>query len=56
MKREVVWQPVTAVVVLALAALFPVVITNGLATTIGVETMIFVAAAAAWNIFSGFSG
>ena len=56
MKREAVWQPVTAVVVLALAALFPVVITNGLATTIGVETMIFVAAAAAWNIFSGFSG
>ena len=56
MKREAVWQPVTAAIVLALAALFPVVITNGLATTIGVETMIFVAAAAAWNIFSGFSG
>lgn len=56
MTRETAWQPVTAVVVLALAAIFPLVITNGLATTIGVETMIFVAAAAAWNIFSGFSG
>ena len=41
---------------LALRALFPLVFTNALATTIGVDTMIFVAAAAAWNIFSGYSG
>ncbi len=56
MKRDSAWQGLTAVVALALAAIFPLAITNGLATQIGVITMIFVAAAAAWNIFSGFTG
>jgi branched-chain amino acid transport system permease protein len=55
-KRDSAWQGLTAVVALALAAIFPLAITNGLATQIGVITMIFVAAAAAWNIFSGFTG
>lgn len=41
---------------LAVAALFPLVFTNPLVTTIGVDTLIFVGAAAAWNIFSGYSG
>jgi branched-chain amino acid transport system permease protein len=50
------WQLALGVLVLALLAAFPLVFTNGLVTTIGVDTLIFVAAAAAWNIFSGYSG
>ena len=42
--------------VLALLAVFPLVFTNGLVTPIAVLGLIFVSAAAAWNIFSGFSG
>jgi branched-chain amino acid transport system permease protein len=42
--------------VLAALVVFPLVFTNQLTTTIGVDAMIFVAAAAAWNIFSGYSG
>jgi len=45
-----------AVLALALLAIFPLIFTNALVTTIGVDTMIFVAAASAWNIFSGYSG
>ena len=56
MKRDTAWQGGTALVVLALAAIFPLIFTNELVTEIGVLTMIFVAAAAAWNIFSGLSG
>jgi branched-chain amino acid transport system permease protein len=41
---------------LALAAVFPLVITSQLATQIGVDTLLFLAAAAAWNIFSGYTG
>jgi branched-chain amino acid transport system permease protein len=41
---------------LAALALFPLVFTNPLVTTFGVDTMIFVVAASAWNIFSGYSG
>jgi branched-chain amino acid transport system permease protein len=55
-KPQALWQPGVALVVLVVAAIFPLVITTGLWTQIGVETMIFVGAAAAWNIFSGFSG
>ena len=51
-----VWQAGGVVALLAAAAAFPLVFTNGLVTTIGVDTMIFAAAAAAWNIFSGYSG
>jgi branched-chain amino acid transport system permease protein len=43
-------------VLLVVAAIFPLVITNALDTQIAVLTMIFVAAVAAWNLFSGFSG
>jgi len=45
-----------AAVVVALSAVFPLVFTNQLVATIGVETLIFVAAAVAWNLFSGYSG
>jgi branched-chain amino acid transport system permease protein len=41
---------------LAAAALYPLVFSSPLATTYGFETLIFVAAASAWNIFSGYSG
>lgn len=42
--------------VVALGAVFPLVVTNPTYTSIGVFTMIFVAAAAAWNGFCGYSG
>jgi branched-chain amino acid transport system permease protein len=44
------------VALLAAGAVFPLVFTNEFVTTIGVDTMIFVVAASAWNIFSGYSG
>jgi branched-chain amino acid transport system permease protein len=40
----------------AAIAVFPLVFTNPTVTSFGVITLIFVAVAAAWNIFSGFSG
>lgn len=45
-----------AAVALALAAVFPLVFTNGTVTNFAVLTMIFVAVSSAWNLFSGFSG
>ncbi len=44
------------VFLIVVALVFPLVITNATATTIAVNAMIFVAAASAWNIFSGYSG
>lgn len=41
---------------LAIAAIFPLVFTSELVTQIAVDTLIFAGAAAAWNIFSGYSG
>src|SRR6202023_3216539 len=40
----------------AAALLFPVVFPNPVVTNYGVFTLIFVTAASAWNVFSGFSG
>jgi branched-chain amino acid transport system permease protein len=45
-----------ALAVLAVLAVFPLAVTNATVTTIAVDTLIFAAAAAAWNIFSGYSG
>jgi branched-chain amino acid transport system permease protein len=45
----------TGVLLAALLA-FPLVFTNAAITNYGVLTLIFVAAAAAWNIFSGYTG
>jgi branched-chain amino acid transport system permease protein len=45
-----------AAVLLVLAVIFPLAITNQVATQIGVDTMLYVAAAVAWNMFSGFTG
>jgi branched-chain amino acid transport system permease protein len=42
--------------VLAVLAVFPLVLQNATVTTIAVDTLIFAAAAVAWNIFSGYSG
>jgi branched-chain amino acid transport system permease protein len=55
-RSKAVWQAGTAVLVLALLAIFPLVFTNGLVTQIAVDALIFVAATAAWNIFSGYTG
>ncbi len=43
-------------VLLVIAAIFPLVITNALYTQFAVDTMIYVGAVAAWNLFSGYSG
>lgn len=50
-------RAITAVLaLLAVIALLPLVFTNPTATNFGVITLIFVAVASAWNMFSGFSG
>jgi branched-chain amino acid transport system permease protein len=43
-------------VLLVIAAIFPLVITNALYTQFAVLTMIYVGAVAAWNLFSGYTG
>jgi branched-chain amino acid transport system permease protein len=50
------WRGAGIVALLAALAFFPLVFTNPLVTTFGVDAMIFVVAASAWNIFSGYSG
>ena len=40
----------------AVFALFPIVVTNPLYTTIAVFTVIYMACATSWNMFSGYSG
>ena len=42
--------------VVAAAVLFPVAFPSPVATTYGFDTLIFVACASAWNLFSGYSG
>jgi branched-chain amino acid transport system permease protein len=44
------------VAVLAVAVAFPFLFPSPVATNYGVYTLIFVAVASAWNVFSGFSG
>jgi branched-chain amino acid transport system permease protein len=44
------------VLLVAAFAVFPLVFTNPTVTSIAIITLIFVAVAAAWNLFSGFSG
>jgi branched-chain amino acid transport system permease protein len=43
-------------VVMALIALFPLVVTDPTASSIGVFTLVFMVSATAWNVFSGYSG
>jgi branched-chain amino acid transport system permease protein len=49
-------RPAGAAALLAAAIVFPLVFPNPVATNYGVFTLIFVAVASAWNVFSGFSG
>jgi branched-chain amino acid transport system permease protein len=43
-------------VLAAVLAVFPLVFSNATVTNIAVQTVIFIAVASAWNIFSGYSG
>jgi branched-chain amino acid transport system permease protein len=52
----VAWRGGGTLAVLAVLAIFPLVLQNATVTTIAVDTLIFAAAAVAWNIFSGYSG
>src|SRR6266487_2689740 len=57
-KRRALAAPgaIVAAVLLLAGLIFPLVITNETATQIAVDTLLYVAAAVAWNLFSGFSG
>ena len=48
--------PIVAAGLLVAGLIFPLVITNPTTTQIAVDTLLYVAAAVAWNLFSGFSG
>jgi branched-chain amino acid transport system permease protein len=41
---------------MALIAVFPLVVTDPTATSIGIFTLVFMVSATAWNVFSGYSG
>ncbi|HEY5303559.1 MAG TPA: branched-chain amino acid ABC transporter permease [Acidimicrobiales bacterium] len=44
------------VIAVAIFAVFPIVVTNPTYTSIGVYTLLFMACATSWNMFSGYSG
>jgi branched-chain amino acid transport system permease protein len=50
------WRAGGWLVLLALLAVFPLVFANATVTTVAIDTLIFAAAAVAWNLFSGYSG
>jgi len=50
------WRLGGVAVLLAVAAVFPLVFTNPVITNYGVFALIFAGAASAWNLFSGYSG
>lgn len=56
LRAPAAWRGGGVLALLAAVAAFPLVFTNPLVTTFGVDTLIFVGAASAWNIFSGYSG
>jgi branched-chain amino acid transport system permease protein len=49
-------RAIFTILVLAAAAIFPLAVTNQSTNSIAFQTLIFVCAASAWNIFSGYSG
>jgi branched-chain amino acid transport system permease protein len=49
-------KPAGLVVLLAAVAVFPLLFSNPLVTQFGVDTLMYVGAASAWNVFSGYSG
>jgi branched-chain amino acid transport system permease protein len=56
MSRRPILTAAGIAVITALIVVFPLVVTDPSATSIGVFTLIFMAAAAAWNVFSGYTG
>ncbi len=50
------WRLAGAGALLAVAVAFPLVFTNPAVSNYGVLTLVFVAAAVSWNIFSGYTG
>jgi branched-chain amino acid transport system permease protein len=50
------WRWAAVALLLAVAAVFPLAVTGQLVTQIAVDTLIFLGATAAWNIFSGYTG
>jgi branched-chain amino acid transport system permease protein len=55
-RSGVLWRGAAATAFFAFLAVFPLVWTNATVTGIAIDTLIFAAAAVAWNIFSGYSG
>lgn len=51
-----IFKIVGLLVLLACAIVFPLLFSNPAVTTIAIFTLIFIAAATGWNIFSGYSG
>lgn len=51
-----IFKIVGLLVLLAFAIVFPLLFSNPAVTTIAIFTLIFIAAATGWNIFSGYSG
>jgi branched-chain amino acid transport system permease protein len=56
LRGQTAYKIVGIAALLAALAVFPLVFSNPLYTQFGVDTMLFVGAASAWNIFSGYSG
>jgi branched-chain amino acid transport system permease protein len=50
------WLGAGTVLALALIAVFPLVVTNALDTQFALLTLMYVAAVAGWNLFSGYTG
>ncbi len=48
--------PLVAAVLIVVGLIFPLVVTSETTTQIAVDTLLYVAAAVAWNLFSGFTG
>jgi branched-chain amino acid transport system permease protein len=50
------WQAAAALILLALAAAFPLLVPDALTIQIAFFTVLYVGAVVAWNLFSGYSG
>lgn len=50
------WRWAALALLLVVVAVFPLAVTDQLVTQIAVDTLIFLGATAAWNIFSGYTG
>ena len=50
------WRPAGLAVIALIGVIFPLVFTNPLDTQFAINTLIYLGAVVAWNLFSGFSG